>query len=293
MTPTTMPIRQLPLDALINLAHFHREHEKYYAIAPLRQAEDVLRASQTLKALADRWSSLDVRAHHSTAAPAYAGCEDLNDATAIETSGVLFMEGPSEPAEITKLKDDLRTQATGGERTGAWLKEAMGVSWQSAGALLQVPPLADLLGERHRIIANNWLAADMSRLAATSLQRAVEILDAVDFTPSGLRADLAGSRTTPGYLYSAAMLLDRAADLAVTSTTLTRDSEPAWRAWQTRVESLRTGEAVSRHPSPDPGQQLDCTHLDSADRPTSDSRQSAPRALSTLGPTAPPRHGRN
>ena len=264
-----MPSRQLPLDALANLAHFHREHEKYYAIAPLRQAEDVLRASRTLKALADRWSSLDVRRDGGTVAPAYSGCEDLNDPTAIETSGVLFMEGAFAPAEITQLKDDLRTQATGGEQTGAWLKEAMGVSWQSAGALLQVPPLADLLGERHRIIANNWLAADMSRLAAALLQRAVEILDAVDFTPSGLRTDLAGPRTTPGYLYSAAMLLDRAADLAVTSTTLTRDSEPAWRAWQARVETLRAAESVAGHPTQDPGQHPDRAQRRGADHPVS------------------------
>lgn len=231
---------QPPLDALANLAHFHREHEKYYAIAPLRRAEEVLHVSRTLKALADRWSDIKVRTNPATAAPAYTGCEDLNDLTAIETSGVLFMEGASEPAEISGLKADLRSQASGAEQTGAWLKEAMGVSWRSAGALLQMPPLADLLGERHRIIANNWLAADMSRLAAALLQRAVEILDAVDFTPDGLRADLAGPRATPGYLYSAAMLLDRAADLAVTSTTLTRDSEPAWRAWQARVDDVRT-----------------------------------------------------
>lgn len=239
MTPNTTSNRRPTLDALANLARFHREHEKYYAIAPLRQAEDVLRASRTLKALADRWSSLEVSAEPATDAPAYSGCDDLNDLTAIETSGVLFMEGPNEPAEITKLKGDLRAQADDGEQVGAWLKEAMSVSWQSAGALVQASPLADLLGERHRIIANNWLAADMSRLAAALLHRAVDILEAVDFAPGALRANLAGPRTTPGYLYSAAMLLDRAADLAVTSTTLTRDSEPAWRAWQTRVDTLR------------------------------------------------------
>jgi hypothetical protein len=67
----------------------------------------------------------------------------------------------------------------------------------------------------------------------------VDILDTLDLTPDGVRADLSGPRLTPGYLYSAAMLLDRAADLAVTSTALTRDSEPAWRAWSARVESLR------------------------------------------------------
>lgn len=241
MTQRTTP--QPSLDALANLAHFHREHEKFYALAPLRQAEQVLRTSRTLKALADRWSGLSVRPDSGAWAHAYTGCEDLNDPTAIETSGVLFIEGDTEPSEIIQLKHELRTNAESGEQIGAWLKEAMGDSWNSAGALLHILPLADLLGERHRIIANNWLAADMTRLVAALQQRAVDILEAVDFTPYGLRADLAGPRATPGYLYSAALLLDRAADLIVTSTTLTRDSEPAWRAWQARVEALRAAAA--------------------------------------------------
>ncbi|SDO69666.1 hypothetical protein SAMN04515671_1733 [Nakamurella panacisegetis] len=236
MTETTAR-PPVPVAALRNLAHFHREHEKFYAIEPLRRAEAVLRASRTLKALADRWSRTDLRPA-AGGGPAYTGCEDLNDPTAIETSGVLFMEGTTEPAELTQLKHDLRSQAMSGEQTGAWLKDAMTASWDSAGALLRVSPLAELLGERHRIIANNWLAADMSRLSAALLNRAADILEAVDFTPGGLRTDLAGPRVTPGYLYSAALLLDRSADLSVTSTTLTRDSEPAWRQWQARVDTL-------------------------------------------------------
>ena len=31
-----------PVEALLNLARYHREHEKYYAIAPLRDAEVIL-----------------------------------------------------------------------------------------------------------------------------------------------------------------------------------------------------------------------------------------------------------
>ena len=226
-----------PMDALVNLAHFHREHEKYYALAPLRHAEAILRASQTLKDLADHWTRAAVR-RPDRLVP-YTGCEDINDTSAIETSGVLFLEGGGEPSELITLKEDIRRRAQADEQTGLWLNDAMTASWQSAGALVHVAPLADLLGERHRIILNNWLAASMSRLVASAMQRAVDILDAIDLTPEGIRADLAGPRVTPGYLYSAAMLLDRAADLAVTSTTLTRDSEPAWRAWQARVEAMR------------------------------------------------------
>ena len=227
-----------PTEALLNLARYHREHEKHYAIAPVRDAEVILRASRTLKALADRWSRAEALLSDQ-ARPAFSGCEDLNDTTAIETLGVLFLEGAGEPAELIRLKQDLRARAEGSQQAGSWLAEAMGTSWESAGALLHIPHLADLLGERHRIIVNNWLAASMSQLTATVVHRAADILDVVDFTPDALRADLTGPRTSPGYLYSAAELLDRAADLAVVSTTLTRDSEPAWRAWQARVEAIR------------------------------------------------------
>jgi hypothetical protein len=40
---------------MANLARFHREHEKFYSQAPLRQADDVQAASRALKALAAQW----------------------------------------------------------------------------------------------------------------------------------------------------------------------------------------------------------------------------------------------
>jgi len=233
-----MTQQALPLDALANLARFHREHEKYYAVAPIRDAAELGRLAQTVKGLADRWSTVEVQPPDGPRPP-YTGCEDLNDTAVIELSGVLFLEGGGEPAELAALKGGLRARAAQYEQAGAWLTEAMTVSWRSAAGLLPVRPLGDLLGERHRIIANNSLAAAMSTLVGSLLGRAADLLDQLDLTPEGVRADLAGPRGYPGYLYSAALLLDRAIDLAVTSTTLTRDSEPAWRAWQARVAALR------------------------------------------------------
>ena len=68
--------------------------------------------------------------------------------------------------------------------------------------------------------------------------KTIETRQALDMV-AAIRGDLAGPRWYPGYLYSAAVLLDRSVDLALTSTTLTRDSEPSWRAWLGRVERLR------------------------------------------------------
>lgn len=120
-----------------NLSQCHREHEKYYSEAPLTDAISLQRIGRTLIALAERWT---------TAAPAaapapspFAGTPDLNDDRAIETSGVLFLEGGGEPAEITRIKSELQAIAAGSEQSGAWLAAAMEASWAMAEALLPIP----------------------------------------------------------------------------------------------------------------------------------------------------------
>jgi hypothetical protein len=138
------------------------------------------------------------------------GCEDLNETAAIQHSGVLFLEGEGEPAEITRLKRDLRSMAEDFGETGQWLAEAMQAAWQAALPLLQVPPLASVLGERHRIMVNDWQAAQQTSLIATVLKRALEILERVDFAPPASCTDLAGPRIFPEYLYAASELINRA-----------------------------------------------------------------------------------
>ena len=108
------------------------------------------------------------------------------------------MEGEGEPAELTHLVRHLRSTADDFAATGEWLHHAMNASWDVAAALIDVDGLGDMLGERHRIIANDWLAADIQALISRLLRRAADILDHVDFTPAALRADLAGSRRVRG-----------------------------------------------------------------------------------------------
>jgi len=113
----------------------------------------------------------------------------------------------------------------------------MEASWQAAGRLRH-PGLADLLGERHRIIANDWQAAGLSALVGRLARRAAELLAPLDLSPEGVRADLAGPRLLPGYLHSAAELLDRAADLAAESAGLVHDNERRWRVFRARVAAI-------------------------------------------------------
>jgi hypothetical protein len=230
------PAQQQLLEAITNLAAFHRDHEKFYSTAPREQAVALQRHTRTLQALADRWSTVEPA--QPTPFSPFEGAEDLNDPAALQLDGVLFMEGRDEPTEIMRLERDLREAAADALATGDWLAGAMQASWDVAAALLDVAELADLLGDRHRIIANDWQAANMSALAGRLLMRANDVLDRVDFSPAALRADLAGPRTAPRLLYSTGELVAHAADLLSESAGLVHDNERRWRTFRARVEQL-------------------------------------------------------
>lgn len=224
-----------------NLARYHREHEKFYARAPLEEAVALHRTSAALRALAERWSVVDP-SQPEVASP-FSGAEDLNDERAIELAGILFMEGEGEPAEISRIKRELQSASQANAEAGEWLGEAMETSWVVAEGLLQFPELADLLAERHRIISNDWQAASLARLVARNLERAGTVLEHLDFSPSAIREDLEDSRRSPHYLHSACELIDHATDLAVQSASLVHENERRWRVFRERVARL-AGSAV-------------------------------------------------
>src|SRR4249920_329028 len=187
-----------------NLSQYHREHEKYYSEASLTDAISLQRTARTLIALAERWATTGPAAE--PAASPFAGTPDLNDDRAIETSGVLFMEGGGEPAEITRIKSELEAIAASSEQSGSWLAAAMEASWAMAEALLSYPQLADLLAERHKIIGNNWRNASTAQLIARYLRRAVAVMER--------------------------------ADLSAASSVLTHENERRWRIFHERVKQI-------------------------------------------------------
>jgi len=234
--PTARPDPSPLLEAMANLAAFHRDHEKYYGSAPREIAVRLQRHARALQALADRWA---------TASPSdrqpfspYEGAQDLNASAALQLDGVLFMEGEGEPAEIAGLKRELRSLAVDAAAIGEWLAAAMEASWSVATALLVIEELADQIGERHRIIANDWQAAGMNTIIASVLDRAADVLDSVDFSPAALRADIAGDRVAPRRLYSAAEMIGHAADLYSDSAGLVHSNERRWRIFRSCVLPL-------------------------------------------------------
>ena len=142
------------------------------------------------------------------------------------------------PARSSISKRDLRAFADDAASAGEWLATAMQASWDVATVLLDVDELADLLGERHRIIANNWQGASMMSLAARILRRAADVLDRVDFAPAALRADLADQHASARRLYSAAEMIDHAADLFSEFAGIVHDNERRWRVFHDRVQDV-------------------------------------------------------
>ncbi len=199
------------LEAMRNLTESHHEHEKYYSVAPREEAVVLQRHARTLHALADRWRTTPPP--RTGAMSPYEGATDINADVATQLDGVLFLEDGTEPGEITRLKRDLRTSASDAAAGGEWLGNAMTASWAVASSLLAIDGIEDLLGERHRIITNNWQAAAAMTIAGRMLDRAADILDLVEFVASAVRADLTGEGRYTGRLYSAAELIDHAADL--------------------------------------------------------------------------------
>ncbi|MEV6210207.1 hypothetical protein [Kitasatospora sp. NPDC051914] len=232
------------LDAMANLARFHREHEQFYASAPREQAVRLQRDARTLLALADRWSA--ARPEPASPLNPFEGADDLTAPVALQLNGVLFMEGQGEPVELAHLKRDLVRTADDLRAGAGWLATVMQASWDSAAALLDFADLADLLGERHRIILNDWQAAHLSDLAGRLLQRAADILERVDLRPVALRADLAEEPVAPRRFYSAAELIARAADLLSESAALVHDNERRWRVFRARVARLTDLPAAHR-----------------------------------------------
>ena len=244
MTTSTQGSAAL-LEAMMNLTKFHREHEKFYASAPREFAITLQRHARTLQALADQWSTTEASTR--VVLSPYEGAEDLNSPAALQLDGVLFLEGEGRPAEISHLIRDLRNAAEDQKATGEWLTKAMESSWAVAAALVEIDGLADMLGERHRIIANDWQAASMNSVQSHLIDRAADILEHVDFTPTALRIDLAERQISTGLLYSAAEMISHAADLCSDSAGLVHDNERRWRTFRHRV-----GQVLAAHDGTQP-----------------------------------------
>ena len=227
------------LRAVLDMTAAHRQHEQFYGVAPREQAVVLQRRARTLFALADRWMQ-DAEVPEVAVSP-YQGADDLNAAAATQLDGVLFMEDAREPVELVTMKRDLRAVAADSQAAGEWLDAAMTSAWAFVPELFPVEGLEDVFGERHRIIANDWRGASVIAVAGRALDRAVDLLERVDFSTVALREDLRHTRASVGLVTSAAELIDHAAELLSDFAGLVHDNERQWRAFRARVLAVLVG----------------------------------------------------
>ena len=214
------------LAAIVNLSKYRHEHEKFYAEFPLQQAAEIQRASQILKALADRWSGAEVRGPKP-------GPKPPMRIPFAEKGNLALKEGELE--EIAQLKHEMNALAESYGRTGMLLAAGDESAMAAIRPIVGKTPSKAVVGDRHKIIVNDWRAAYDSSKVSRLIRRALDILDRIDFTPASAKAELRGPRFSPKYLLSASELLDKAAEVAKESTGLVRENEQRWMAFRQRV----------------------------------------------------------
>jgi hypothetical protein len=229
--PTGVHTDDIPLDGLVAVARWHREHERFHSMNALQDAADLRRHSNALKLLARRWldDHDEESASFSVTDPLFraAGCEDLNDPGSVATTGVLFMEGESEPAELSQMKLKLAGMAAGFDEVSAWLAEKMAPAWERESVLL-TSTLTSAAQPRFATLTRTTRAGTALGLVARLLHAAVGAIAAQPLAPSDVRGDPGGSAQR---LLAASWLLDEASStLAETAADLAR-SDPDWTAY--------------------------------------------------------------
>ncbi|MEU6564293.1 hypothetical protein [Nocardia nova] len=214
------------LRGLGDVARAHREHERYHSVFKLEEAVAWRRDSNALKLLSDRWSGDgDVPARSETGGEfGPAGCADLNDTALVATTGILFMEGESEPGELIAMKGRLAAASARYGRLSRWLAGHAESEWERLSVLL-VPEFIAAAPPRFAALARTTAAADAYRLVAHLLTAAGRVLEAQDLTPGGVRAD---PGRAAAMIHAASSLIDDAAARIAEAGVSLGDSDADW-----------------------------------------------------------------
>jgi hypothetical protein len=237
-----VPAEDIPLSGLVAVARWHREHERFHSMNALQDAVDLRRHSNALKLLAGRWlADQDGEpAAFPVTDPLFraAGCEDLNDLASVASTGVLFMEGEPEPAELVEMKLKLAGMAAGLDHWSAWLAEKMAPAWERESVLL-TSTLTEAARPRFATLARTTRTGTALGLVARLLHAAVGAIEAQPLSPAEVRRDPAGSAQR---MLATSWLLDEASStLAETAADLAR-SDPDWTAYLAALEAAPTAD---------------------------------------------------
>lgn len=208
---------------------------------PLLGAEKILAVSRSLAALAEFWAR--PHAHSKTWNHLHPRCIDVAEVNAREETEDLHLRAATIAAEIQQLQLCTGALVEDFQKISEWLAKAAGSTWDAAKTVRRELGLAPAIGEDHRVVVKDWLAADMNALIAALLRQALELIDRIELTPEALATDLAGRRSYGDLLQTAAEMLERAAALANESACFVENLDTRWRKFRAQIA---TGIALSR-----------------------------------------------
>lgn len=204
---------------MLNICRFHRQHERFHTTESMQVAVELRRHSNALKVLGDRWLATAAEGdgkqeYGGDSLFKAAGCYDLNDMAGITTTGILFMEGESEPREIKMMQNRLKELAEYYRSAGTWLAEKMDAGWERESVLLNVD-FTDISYQRHFALINTTMTGQAYETAGRILRAANQNLSSVEFLPGKIRKNLRGTgqlmRTTAWLIDEAAAILAKRA----------------------------------------------------------------------------------
>ena len=203
---------------------------------PLDGEARIQAASNAFVMLADllAWARVPVATAGDTASRSM----DLELVANIEEVDALFEFTDTAPARIDELRRAVRDLAHEYETASAWLTDAVALGWSSVKGMRPAPRCASILDEGHRVIAKDWLTADMTLLIGWLLRRAIKSLDQMDLSPAAVRSDLGSQRSYEAMLRSVAEMLDRACALAAESVSFLGEIDQRLQLFRQQVTSV-------------------------------------------------------
>lgn len=203
---------------------------------PLNGAPKIQALSRSLAVLAGHWAGAHADAkswNH-----LLPRCIDVEQAGPQAESDVLRLRATAMCAEIQRIKLLTRSLVEDFQKIGEWLARAAGSTWDAGKTVRRALSLASTLGESHRVIAKDWLAADMNSLVAWLLRQALKLLDRIEMTAEAIVADLVDTRVYGDILQSAAEILDHAAAIANESELFVQDFDRRWRSFRDQIATV-------------------------------------------------------
>lgn len=200
---------------------------------PLDGASQIQKAAFGLREISRSWDA----AEQLLEASSQAGCLDVTVVPLDDVQlDILLLQAAQLPDSIYAIVRSLSGLARDFASVKDWLTSAaQAASQNKLGAHAQAYERTAPVHDYHRVIARDWLGADMNASIAWMLGRAGRVLGSLDLSPDAVRSDLLGVRVYQAALLAAAAIVERAAALAQESEAYVEDFNHRWMKLHTDI----------------------------------------------------------